>query len=345
MKHIYKKLILIAILSLFNFTQAQTTLVAGDIAVVGYIGNGTVAGDDQFSFVLLKDITANTVIKFTDNGWLRTDATSGSWRTGEGIITWTSQSALATGTEVTIVFGSSITTTSRYQEAARTSGIVTGTALSLSANGDQVIAYQGTEASPTFITALHMNVYYGAILPAPAPPEPTTNEAIWCGNYNTANASGIPTGLTNGVNAMWIGVVGDSSSEKDNMRLTCGKLDLSTVAKIKAIVYNKANYTTSDNAPGFTIPTDCRFMDPALSDEDFDLNTKVSVYPNPFKNEINIKTNQNFETIEVYSVLGNKILSEKFKNSINTTMLTKGIYFLALVDEKGSKVSRKIIKE
>jgi hypothetical protein len=26
-------------------------------------------------------------------------------------------------------------------------------------------------------------------------------------------------------------------------------------------------------------------------------------------------------------------------------MLTKGIYFLALVDEKGSKVSRKIIKE
>jgi Secretion system C-terminal sorting domain len=340
MKKFYKYSFLGALMLLFNFANSQTTLVAGDIAVVGYVGNGTVAGNDQFSFVLLRDITATTAIKFTDNAWLRTSPTAGSWRTGEGIITWTSQSALATGTEVTIVFGTTITTTSRFQGTNVTAGTVAGTALSFSANGDQVVAYQGSDSSPTFITALHKNVYTSSI-----GGEPTTNAAIWEGSYSTANSCGLPTGLTTGVNAMWIGTEGQLNTERDNMRLTCGTLDLSTVAKIKAIVYNQANYTLSDDAPGFTIPTDCRFMDPALSDEEFDLNTKVLVYPNPFKNEINIKTNQNFDTIEVYSVLGNKILSEKFKNSINSTILSKGIYFVALINEKGSKVSQKIIKD
>lgn len=254
MKNIYKKLLLLATLSLFNFTQAQTTLVAGDLAVVGYIGNGTVLGDDQFSFVLLKDITANTVIQFTENAWLRTSATAGSWRTGESTITWTSQSALATGTEVTIVMTPTLTTTSRFQATNVTAGTVAGTVFALSANGDSIIAYQGTAASPTFITALHMNVYNGQV------GEPITDAAVWDGSYSTSNSCGLPTGLTTGVNAMWIGTQGNINSERDNMRLTCGTLDLSTVAKIKAIVYNQANYTTSDNLPSFTIPTDCLFL-------------------------------------------------------------------------------------
>src|SRR5687767_11610298 len=53
--------------------HSQTTLAAGDIAFVGYITtddnvNGT-SQNDEFSFVLLRDITAGTTINFTDFGW------------------------------------------------------------------------------------------------------------------------------------------------------------------------------------------------------------------------------------------------------------------------------------
>lgn len=44
--------------------RAQTTLVAGDIAIVGY--NSDDPTNDDFSFILLKDISSGTTINFTD---------------------------------------------------------------------------------------------------------------------------------------------------------------------------------------------------------------------------------------------------------------------------------------
>lgn len=340
MKKIYKKIILLATIAVFNLSNAQTNLVAGDIAITGYIGNGTVAGTDQFSFVLLNNITSGTIINFTDNAWLRTSATTGSFNTGEGIATWTAQSALSSGSEVTILLTSpNMSTTTRFQGTNLTSGTVTGTALSLSANGDQIIAYQGTVSAPTFISAIHSNVYTNGI-----PAEPTTTAAIWDGNYVTLNASGIPTGLTTGVNAIWIGIQGDINSEKDNTRFNCGSFDLSTVAKIKALIYNQANWTTSDNAPGFTIPTDCGYMAPFLAIDNFDFENKIRVFPNPFSNEITIYSDEKFDTIEMYSVLGKKVIAKSLKNTINTSQLAKGVYFLKLTDINGKIIVRKVIK-
>src|SRR5690242_12213764 len=59
-------------------SQSQTTLAPGDLAFVGYItiddGVNGATQDDEFSFVILKDITAGTTISFTDFGWLSTNA-------------------------------------------------------------------------------------------------------------------------------------------------------------------------------------------------------------------------------------------------------------------------------
>ena len=49
--------------SLGNSTN--TGLQAGDIAITAF----SMDNPDEISFVCLKDITANTVIYFTDNGW------------------------------------------------------------------------------------------------------------------------------------------------------------------------------------------------------------------------------------------------------------------------------------
>jgi len=248
----FRKIFIIVSLLIFSqkTIQAQTTLVAGDIAITGYQGFGASATADEFSFVLLRNITANTVINFTDNGWLSTNV----FRTGETTVTWTAATALNAGTEVKIV---GLTPT---LAGAGNPGTVTGSALSLSANGDQILAYQGTVGSPTFITAIHMNVY------STTNSDPvTTTAAAWDGTANTGFSSALPTGLTNGVNAMWIGAQGDINSEKDNARFVCAG-DLSTAVSIKGLIFDQTKWTTSDGDPsGLILPTGCSYITAAAA--------------------------------------------------------------------------------
>jgi Secretion system C-terminal sorting domain len=257
------KILFISLLGIIALTtKAQTTLVKGDIAYTGYVGNGTVAGNDQFSFVLLRNITANTVIIFTDNAWLRTSSTTGSFRTGEGTVTWTSNAAYNAGAEIKIEITGGATATATYAGLGGSAGSATGTVMpSFSANGDQIIAYQGTTAAPTFICAIHMNSYNAGIAG-----EPVTNTTDWEGAYSTANSCGLPAltsvsasnFLTNGVDAMWIPA--NPTLEYDNSRFTCTGT-LNTVAGIRTAIYTVANWTAGDDdAPGFTLPTNCNYL-------------------------------------------------------------------------------------
>ena len=168
---------------------AATTLNAGDIAFSAYASTST---PDAFSFVLLRNIGPNTVINFTDNGYQ-----GGVLTSAEQTVTWTSPaSALTAGTEITI---SGLTATKSGGGAA---GTVTGTALSLTASGDQVLAYRGTAASPTFISGIHMNVF------STTNGDPvSTTAAAWDGTATGTSASALPSGLTTGVNAIWIGTL------------------------------------------------------------------------------------------------------------------------------------------
>jgi len=98
-----------------------TVLSPGDLAIVQYNSSTT----DSFTFVFARDIEAGTVVNFTDNGWLA----AGGFRAGdpldEGTVTYTAPTAITAGTVVTL------------------------TGLNLDVAGDQIIAYQGTQASPT----------------------------------------------------------------------------------------------------------------------------------------------------------------------------------------------------
>ncbi len=126
--------------------SVATTLVAGDIAFSGYISQTA----PEFSFVLLRNIGSGTVVNFTDAGWIN----PGAFRNAEETCTWTANSDLSAGQEIRIAG-----LTATLASGAGTPGIVTGTALGLNTGGDQIIAYQGASASPTIITAIHMNVY------------------------------------------------------------------------------------------------------------------------------------------------------------------------------------------
>ena len=258
----------VLIISLNSSVKAQTTLVAGDLAFSGYKCNDAVP--DQFSFVLLKAITATTVIRFSDYGW-RTNVAPGPQFINNGgaileselVYTNTTGSTIPAGREITIV-GTAATFTNG---ASAGSVVFTVGAqflvvsnISLASNGDQIFAYQGSFAVPVFIAGIHMNVYTG--VPS------TTTAAAWDGVLAAAsqdnNNSELPAGLTTGTNANWF------ATEQDNVRFICGAAPTSTAPQCLTAL-NTANtnpgfWTANNTNPsGFTLPTGCAYILPPLA--------------------------------------------------------------------------------
>lgn len=204
--HLKSLSFLIAFLSVVSFGFGQTILSAGDIAITGFNSDDP----DEFSFVLLTDITNTTTINFTDNGWF----SSGSFRNNEGTVTWTADSDIACGTEIVVTGGASFS-------ASTGTALETNAGFSLSINGDQILAYQGTDALPTFIYAVHFD------------------GTGWSTDATNPNTSAIPAGLTNGTNAVAI-------NETDN-----GTYDCNTTSDFSAVltaVSNNTNWTPSGTA-------------------------------------------------------------------------------------------------
>jgi hypothetical protein len=163
--------------------SAQTTLSPGEIAIIGI----STDNPDDFHFILLVDIESGTEIIFTDSGW-KSDNT---FRANEGAKKYTAPTALNAGTVISYITNSANFST--YSDSD-----VTGASFALAADGDQVIAFQGTGASPSFIYAAQ------------------TNSTQWQTNSDDGNESDIPQGLVNGVTAVAVGAGAGSTSEYDN---------------------------------------------------------------------------------------------------------------------------------
>ncbi len=170
-------------------TAAQTTLVPGNLAVVGY----NYDDPDNVRIVTFVNLAAGTSFKITDNGWNGSALT-----TNEGTHTYTASSAINAGSVISI----------------NTSGTA------FSANGDQIIIYQGTASNPTFVYAL------------------STTQWV-TGNVNS-NSSRIPAGLTNGVNALAF------ATERDNGKYNT-ITNSGTASALLANVVNSANWSNTDS--------------------------------------------------------------------------------------------------
>ncbi len=68
------------------------------------------------------------------------------------------------------------------------------------------------------------------------------------------------------------------------------------------------------------------------------------IYPNPVRDILTIETKENIASIEVYSMLGELLASEKGESQIDFSTYVKGIYFLKIDTEKSS-VFQKVLKE
>jgi len=92
--------------SFFAVTElsAQTTLVTGDIAVIGYNTNGS---PDNFSILILKDLSAGTTFYVNDNELASSSSPSFTdLSEGEGSFTVKSGQTIAAGTVINLPYGS-----------------------------------------------------------------------------------------------------------------------------------------------------------------------------------------------------------------------------------------------
>jgi len=160
------------------------TLGPGDIAFLGFNSNLL----DGFSFIVLKDLNAGTVIYFSERGWNGTAWVLGST---ESQLQWTVPLFTPVGTIVSVMETANDTFT-----VTGTTGIglaPTYTGFNLSSGGDQILAYQSATgplpASPIFIAGVHTDSNSDDY-------DPNTK---WNATGTTGgNSSALPTGLENG---------------------------------------------------------------------------------------------------------------------------------------------------
>jgi hypothetical protein len=81
-----------------------------------------------------------------------------------------------------------------------------------------------------------------------------------------------------------------------------------------------------------------------LSNEEFNVNNlKLSMYPNPATNLLNIDIENELELVEIYSLQGQKVLSG-FDKQIDISGLSSGMYMVRVQDVDGGVGTQKIIK-
>lgn len=196
----------------FSSFSQLSNLQAGDIAIIAFQTDN----NDQFAFVTLVDIAANTKIQFSEKGWNGSSANPAFATSSEGVHSWTAPSSgVLKGTTITVSFSSTGTS------PVASLGTVSSTAVSgFSASGDQLIAFQGTETNPVFIYALASNIWL-------ATGTPTTTQS-W-----------LPPGLINGISAK------DFSIETDDQYFNITNLK-GTKNDILTSIGNTINWTRSN---------------------------------------------------------------------------------------------------
>ncbi|GAA3650953.1 T9SS type A sorting domain-containing protein [Flavivirga jejuensis] len=113
-------------------------------------------------------------------------------------------------------------------------------------------------------------------------------------------------------------------------------------------LYFEASYDTDQNPTGpadigrelFGVDTS---LLTTLSASEFELDSSLSIYPNPSTNLLNVKTTLEGEiNYTIYNIAGKKVLSGTIENDVINHNLTIGLYLLKL-DNGSNSVSKKIV--
>lgn len=218
-------------------------LTPGDIAIVGWIDNGT---PDSFAIATLAPLPAGQTIYFTDNGYSYAHSAQGAFigasatdgDGSEGLMKFTATQNLAAGLIIR-------STETGAGFVWTTSGSIPGTTsgsfkpLVLAQGGDQIYAFTGPDQNPL----LNPEVFLYAL----------ADNKTWNYNATTAGEGGAPPpGATLG----WDAVIFDQDGTGDNfMAFDTAQLASGTKNQWLEAGANPANWTfgPSGTLPGGTI--------------------------------------------------------------------------------------------
>ena len=82
----------------------------------------------------------------------------------------------------------------------------------------------------------------------------------------------------------------------------------------------------------------------SLGVDDFSSTEKIELFPNPVKDILSIRSVSILKKLEVFNVLGQKVIGIENTNSLNVTKLKPGAYILKIVDENDTISTKKFIK-
>lgn len=170
------KVKLLFIVYLFLYTESifcQTTLTAGDIAIIQYNSDNSIGTPELIKFITFKYLEAGTVINFTDHGWKNNN----TFRNTEGIVAWMANRDFVCGEIITMEMPS--TSSIDFTLTTIDSGFA------LSSNGDQILVFQGDVFNPNFIFAIN-----------------NEGNGVWQASATNSNTSSLPSTLTNGTNSV-----------------------------------------------------------------------------------------------------------------------------------------------
>lgn len=322
----------------YNTFLADDTLAPGDIAFTGYNSypySTSPPFSADFSFVVLKNggIPAGTELFFTDSGF--NNNTSNLTNIEGGFI-------LRFNDPVNQYDQIRVTIPQLYYDPY-IAYLPTGTAtiykyginnMALTQSGDQIFIFQGSTKNPKFVTGIHMNT------------ETTSTLTAW-DNYTTSSVkSALPSELTNGLNAVMV-VDGANPPyiEFDNASFNySGK----TLSQINTTTINDRSEWIKGNGSSTRITPPVFNYATVLSNNNFELENKITIYPNPINSVLNISFKELIpRTATITDLNGRKLISYKLRNTNNVLDLNefaKGIYILQIDTEEG-KLNKQIIIE
>lgn len=218
MKKIISTFILFFTLSFTVEAQTQQ-LVAGDIVFLAMQTDSA----DAFVFANLVNIESGTSIFFTDNGWSGT-----ALFTNEQTVTWTATSFVPAGSVIKLIQEGPLVPVGSANCYVDGPGTATGRMSGLSSSGEQILAYVGSTANPSFIAAISTRNFLA------------TCNTTGAGNTNTTC---LPEPLVLGQTAY---AATNNTTDFDNIFMNLPVVSGSP-AEIAAIVYNTNNWTRSND--------------------------------------------------------------------------------------------------
>ncbi|WP_200977840.1 MBG domain-containing protein [Echinicola sp. 20G] len=241
-------LVIIFFLGALFSSFSQTTLSAGDIGVIRINTDGV----DGYSIINLVPLSSGTTFTVTEQGWRGSTL---KWQENtEPHVAITLSSAYPAGT----VFHLDEDISNELSLRINSSSTIVDTFAAVGfsfVGGDQVIVYQGTKASPTFITGL-TNDDGGALDTYGYGNDDVTHwleeDSGADSRVTGAQGSRIPTGLTNGVNAISLFYDVDTDPEKDNS-IYIGP-NSGTRTQMMEYINNRSNWMHNDATP-YSRPT------------------------------------------------------------------------------------------